>query len=77
MSISVTQENKAFQPVTIVIDDARTLNLIRHALDIFIGTSERGEIAGYVNTIEKYSDADFALDEIKSLNQELFIICRD
>lgn len=76
MSITVTQENKAFQPVTIVIDDVRTLNLIRFALDNFVGNSERGEIAGYINTIEKYSDADFALYEIKSLNQELFTICK-
>lgn len=76
MSISVKQEPTKFQPVAIVIDDVRTLNLIRHALDNFVGNVERGEIAGYINTLNKYSDADFALDEIKSLNQELFTICK-
>lgn len=73
----VTQENKGFQPVTIVIDDVRTLNLIRFALDAFAGNNEEGYIAGHIRSINDYPDAEFALDEIKCLHNTLLTICKD
>lgn len=77
MSITVTQEKVKFKPVTIVIDDVRTLNLLRFAVDTFIGNNvSTNEIAGYINTINEHRDAHFSLDELKALNQELFTICK-
>ena len=77
MSISVTQEEAKFRPVTIVIDDVRTANLLRFAVDTFIGNNvSTDEIAGYINAINDHRDAHFSLDELKALNQELFTICK-
>lgn len=77
MSIIVKQEPTKFHPVTIVIDDVRTLNLIRYALNTFEGANDRYSLAGHINCINDYSDADFVLNELDSLNKELYLLCRD
>ena len=75
MSISVTQEEAKFNPVTIVIDDVRTVNLLRVALREFFFINEDANLDGNVNSLDNYGDAKFAYDELKELSNRLVPVC--
>ncbi len=66
MSISVTQEEAKFRPVTIVIDDMRTANFLRVVLCEFFFINEDANLDGNVNSLNNYGDAKFAYDELKN-----------
>lgn len=73
MSISVTEAK--FRPVTIVIDDVRTANLLRVALREFFFINEDANLDGNVNSLDNYGDAKFAYEELKELSDRLVSVC--
>jgi hypothetical protein len=75
MSITITQEDVKFRPVTIVIDDEGTANLLRFILEQNIYDYSVDRIQGIVYKIELDSDAEVALQDMKKLTQYLVSIC--
>ena len=76
MSISVTQEEAKFRPVTIVIDDEQTVNLLRYAIQEYYGTMRDTAIIGNVWTINTMDDYLAARSNIASIHNHLEKICK-
>jgi len=76
MTIKVTQEEAKFCPVTIVIDDGRTANLLKHCIGICLNTFDASDVKGIVCTIETQQDYDESRNELKSLKLGLEDICK-
>jgi hypothetical protein len=75
MSITVTQEEAKFRPVTIVIDDVRTLNALRYAIETFYHDMRTQSIVGSIYTIDTTEDYDVARHDLWNIHKELEIIC--
>ena len=75
MSITITQEDVKFRPVTIVIDDERTANLLRFILENHIQDYSVDAIQGAVYKLDFNSDAEVALQDVKKLAKSLDSIC--
>ena len=76
MSITVTQEKIKFQPVTIVIDDEHTVNLLRYTIQEYYGTMRDTAIIGNVWTINTLEDYLSARSNIASIHNNLEQICK-
>ena len=76
MSISVTQEEAKFRPVTIVIDDEHTVNMLRYAIQEYYGTMRDTAIIGNVCTINTMDDYLTARSNIASIHYHLEQICK-
>lgn len=72
----VIQEAIKFRPVSIIIDDVRTLNLIRFALDEFYQMNGTGDIENKINTINNYKDALDSMKELQDIVAVLEEICK-
>lgn len=77
MSISVTQEVEKFRPVTIVIDDVRTANLLRYVLDNFYNHSPSASTL-VANVYKIDTDDDFvdAMKDFKTIYMALERLCK-
>lgn len=76
MSISVTQEEAKFRPVTIVIDDIRTASLLGHVLKDFYDSTVANELTNYVNNLNFYADSQYAMEEIETLMENIRAVCK-
>lgn len=76
MSISVRQEEAKFRPVTIVVDDVRTANLLRFVLNESLQQYSAMEFDSCVSNINGYADAVVARDELVQLHKSLQEICK-
>jgi len=76
MSISVTQEGAKFRPVTIVIDDVRTASLLGHILKDFYDSTGANELTNYVDNLNFYVDSQYAIGEIKTLIDNIRLMCK-
>jgi len=76
MSISVTQEESKWKPVTIVIDDEQTVNMLRYAIQEYYGTMRDTAIIGNVWTINTMDDYLAARSNIASIHNHLEQICK-
>jgi hypothetical protein len=76
MSIKVIQEKPKFLPVTIVIDDERTVNLLRFMLYEMLSQNAAVNFEGCVSNINSFADACHARKEIECMHKELLIICQ-
>lgn len=66
MSITVTQEEAKWQPVTIIIDDERTANMLRYLLDNFCNyPPPSSSIVGNVYKIDNTEDLDASVNDMR------------
>lgn len=72
MSISVTQEEAKFRPVTIIIDDERTANMLRYAIDNFCNyPPDFSAMLGNIYMIENVKDVEDSLKDLRVVYQSL------
>jgi hypothetical protein len=76
MTISITQQEKQFQPVTIIIDDERTANLLRYCIDTCLNDFDASDVKGIVFTIDTQQDYDESRNELTWLKHGLENICK-
>lgn len=75
MSISVTQEESKFRPVTIVINDERTLNMLRFAIQEFYYNMQADKLINDVWMIDNEIQYGVAKAELSELLSNLEKIC--
>jgi hypothetical protein len=76
MSITITQEKSKFLPITIIIDDERTANLLRFMLYEMLAQNSAINFDGCVSSINSFTDACRARGEIEEIHKELVKICK-
>lgn len=67
MSITITQEDVKFRPVTIVIDDEGTANLLRFILQAHIQDYSVDVVQGVVYKLDYLIDAKTAVEDVREL----------